>query len=285
MDILVLGATGNTGSEVVRQLQVANADFGVMVRNADSVTSMNLEPQQIRLGNFDDLTALQKAMQGVKKVYVSMPAHQDNVQWVNNILNAAKSAQVEHIVKLSGMGAHHEAGSSIIRTHAQTDDLLKQSGIAWTLIQPNSFFQNLYGSLSTINSMGQFFLPLADAKQSVVDIRDVAAVVVESLLGKNHQGQTYLISGPEALSFAEQAQIISEVSGKQVEYVAVPEQAAAAAMKDAGMDPWLSDALAEILAWFGQGGYAEVTDTVERVTGKPARSFTDFAKELSEAIN
>lgn len=284
MDILVLGATGNTGSEVVRQLQQTGADFGVMVRNTNSTATMNLQPYQVREGNFTDVAAMEKAMQGVKRIYVSMPIHQDNKLWVENVIAAAKAANVEHVVKLSGMGAKSDAGSEIIRTHVVTDDLVKASGLAWTIIQPNSFFQNLFGSLATINAMGKFFLPLGDAKQSVVDIRDVAAVIVESLIGEGHDGQTYLLSGPEALTFAQQAEVISQASGKPIEYVAISEQDAAAAMKEAGMDEWFTNALAEIMAWFGTGAYTEVTDTVERVTGKPARNFNDFANEFAHAI-
>lgn len=284
MDILVLGATGNTGSEVVRQLQQVDASFGVMVRKARSVEAMNLEPQQVKEADFSDIAAMEKAMQGVKRIYVSMPAHQDNQQWVANIISAAKAAKVEHVVKLSGMGASSDAGSQIIRTHVITDGMLKDSGLGWTIIQPNSFFQNLYGSLATINSMGKFFLPLGNAKQSVVDIRDVAAVVVKSLTENGHQDQTYKISGPQALTFAEQAEIMSKAAGKPIEYVAVSQQDATEAMKGAGMDEWLADALAEILTWFSTGKYAEVTDTVERITGKPARRFADFANEFAYAV-
>ncbi|GAL28454.1 hypothetical protein JCM19239_4894 [Vibrio variabilis] len=132
--------------------------------------------------------------------------------------------------------------------------------------------------------MGQFFLPLAQAKQSVIDIRDVAAVVVTALTQSGHENQTYLISGPEALTFAEQAAILTEVSGKQIDYIAVPQEAAESAMKEAGMDNWTAEKLAEIMAWFGEGHYASVTDTVERVTGNKPRTFRAFAEEFAAVI-
>ncbi|MDK9760069.1 SDR family oxidoreductase, partial [Vibrio sp. D173a] len=245
MDILVLGATGNTGSEVVRQLKLKGADFGVMVRKSKSAEAMDLKAEQMREGDFSDVESMKSAMKGVKRIYVSMPIHQDNELWVANVIEAAQAANVEHVIKLSGMGAKIDAGSEIIRTHVITDNLLKESNLQWTIIQPNSFFQNLYGSLETINSMGQFFLPLADAKQSVVDIRDVAAVVVEALTGDGHHGQTYLLSGPEALTFSEQAAVLSQATGKNIEYVAISEEAFASAIKEAGMDEWFANALAD----------------------------------------
>lgn len=284
MEILVLGATGNTGSEVVRQLKQAKQEFAIMARNNDAAEKLGLAKSQLRIATFDDVDAMTKAMSGVKKIYVAMPASPDNKQWIENVVAAAKATGVEQIVKLSGMGAKADAGSEIIRTHVITDEIVKASGIAYTIVQPNSFFQNLYGSLATINSMGQFFLPLADAKQSVIDIRDVAAVVVAALTQSGHENQTYLISGPEALTFAEQAEILSAAAGKTIEYVAVPQQAAESAMKEAGMDDWTAEKLAEILAWFGEGHYTEVTNTVEQVTGSKPRSFTDFAAEFALAV-
>ncbi len=284
MDILVLGATGNTGSEVVRQLKEAGETFGVMARNANAAEALSLSTEQVRIGSFDDVASMTSALAGIKKIYVAMPAHPENVQWTKNVIEAAKAAGVEHIVKLSGMGAKADAGSAIIRTHVVTDDLLKASGITYTIVQPNSFYQNLYGSLETINSIGKFFLPLAQAKQSVIDIRDVAAVIVASLTKSGHENQTYLISGPEALTFAEQAAILSEEANKEIEYVAVPQEAAEAAMKDAGMNDWLAENLAEILAWFGEGHYTDVTNTVEQVTGNKPRTFRAFAKEFAHAV-
>lgn len=284
MDILVLGATGNTGSAVIEQLKQTDAKFAAMVRNESAGEKLGLTQDQVRVGNFDDKASMVNAMQGIKRIYVAMPAHPDNRLWIENVLEAVKEAGVEHMVKLSGMGASKDAGSAIIRTHKETDELVEASGVTYTLIQPNSFFQNLYGSLETINQMGQFFLPLADAKQSVVDIRDVAAVVVAALTQDGHENQTYLISGPEALTFAEQAEILSKASGKDIQYVAVSEEQAAGAMKGAGMNEWLADNLAEILAWFGQGHYAYTTDTVEKVTGNKPRTFADFATEFAQAV-
>ncbi|WP_434567054.1 SDR family oxidoreductase [Vibrio chagasii] len=284
MDILILGATGNTGSEVVRQLKEAKREFAIMARNNGAAEKLGLEESQLRIATFDDVAAMTKAMSGVKKIYVAMPASPSNKQWTENVVTAAKASGVEHIVKLSGMGATADAGSEIIRTHVITDDIVKVSGIAHTIVQPNSFFQNLYGSLATINSIGQFFLPLADAKQSVIDIRDVAAVVIAALTKSGHENQTYLISGPEALTFAQQAEILSAAAGKTIQYVNVPQQAAESAMKEAGMDDWTAEKLAEILAWFGEGHYAEVTNTVEQVTGDKPRNFTDFALEFAHAV-
>lgn len=284
MTILVLGATGNTGSEVVRQLKGKGAEFSVLVRNVESAAPLALNREQIRVGDFSDVESMKKAMEGVSKVYLAMVAHPDNKQWVANVIEAMQTNGAKHLVKLSGMGASKEAGSEIIRVHAETDEMVKASGLTYTLVQPNSFYQNLFGSLETIKSMGQFFLPLRDAKQSVVDIRDVAAVVVASLTEAGHEGKTYLLSGPQAITFAEQAEILSKVTNKDIQYIAVPKEAAAEAIKAAGMNEWLAVHLAEILDWFAQGNYDYVTTDVEEVLGRPAITFSEFAEEFASFI-
>lgn len=156
MEILVLGATGNTGSEVVKQLKEAGADFGIMARSADAANKLGLNPNQVRVSNYDDVEAMTKALEGVKKIYVAMPVHPSNQQWIENTVAAAKTAGVELIVKLSGMGAKADAGSEIIRTHVLTDDIVKESGIAYTIVQPNSFFQNLYAACQRSMQWGSF---------------------------------------------------------------------------------------------------------------------------------
>lgn len=284
MTILILGATGNTGSEVVRQLKVKQVDFSVMVRTAESATALELNSDQIKLGNFDDVDSLASAMQGIESVYLAMPIHPDNKLWTENVIAAMQASGARHLVKLSGMGASEDAGSDIIRTHAITDQLVKNSGLDYTLVQPNSFYQNLYGSLDTLKKMGQLFLNMKDAKQSVVDIRDVAAVAVAAVTEAGHAGQTYLLSGPEALTVADQTKILSELSSKDLEYVAIPKDAAQQGMQDAGMPLWLAGQLAEIIDWFSLGGYAQVTDDIEKVLGRPARKFSAFATEFSELL-
>ena len=284
MTILVLGATGNTGSEVVQQLKQKNAAFRVMVRNTQSAAPLCLADDQVRLGNFDDIDSLTRTMDGITSVYLAMVAHQDNQKWVENVITAMKAAGAKHLVKLSGIGATEDAGSEIIRVHAKTDKMVQGSGLDYTLIQPNSFYQNLFGSVETIKNSNQFFLPLKDVKQSVVDIRDVAAVAVAALIDTGHAGKTYLLSGPQSLSFAEQAKILSDAAGKDIQYIHVPKEAAEEAMSSSGMDPWLAAHLAEIMDWFTQGSYDYVTDDIEQVLGRPARTFAAFAKEFAPLV-
>src|SRR5439155_6799006 len=121
------------------------------------------------------------------------------------------------VVKLSAMGAG-DPGSEILRQHGETDELLKASGVPWTILRPNSFHQNLLWSAASIRERGEFHLPLRDARQSLVDVRDLAAVAERALTEPGHEGKTYDFTGPESLSYADVAATLSAVRGRPVRY-------------------------------------------------------------------
>lgn len=285
MKILVLGATGNTGSLVVSKLKSKNADVAILTKNKEATSSMGLADAQIRGGDFNDLASLVRAMEGISKVYLVMPMHQNVIMWVNNVIEAAKQSGVQHIVKQSGLDANLDADSQIIRDHAESDQLIKNSGLKYTLIQPNSFFQNFYGNLPTINTVSQFYSPLSDSRQSMVDINDVAEAVSLVLTQAGHEGKTYRFTGTQALTSAEQAKLISQASRKDISFVNVSQQDFESALKEAGMGDWLAENLAEMIAWFARGKqYGEISEDIENLLGRPPRTFDDFAKELAASI-
>ena len=117
------------------------------------------------------------------------------------------------------------------------------------------------------------------------DIHDVAAVAVAALTELGHAGKTYLLTGSEALTSAEQATLLSKASGKEITYVEVPKEGLEAALKGYGMDAWQADKLSELLAWFAKGNYYQVSNTIETVLGRKPRTFADFAQELAHSIS
>ncbi|EGR0722437.1 SDR family oxidoreductase [Vibrio alginolyticus] len=284
MTILVLGATGSTGSVIVSQLKEMQADFSAMVATNEDAAKLNLKDESIRIGDFSDVSSLLSAFKDIQRVYLLTPIHPSATTWVKNVIQAAKEAGVKHIVKQSGLKASLDATSEVIRDHAHTDNLIKQSGLDYTLIQPNTFFQNFYGNLTSINSEGRFYSSLGDTALSLVDINDVAAVAVAALTESGHEGKTYHITGSEALTSSEHAKLLSAASGKEITYIDIPEVALVGALKEAGLGDWLSDKLGEMINWFTQSDYALTTNTVEEVTGRKPRTFADFAQELSHSI-
>ncbi len=285
MDILVFGATGNTGSLIVNQLKEKQANFGVAVSKEGKSDGLGLEASQSRVASYDDQASLSAAMAGVETIYIVMPISPNMVPWTENVIAAAKEAGVQRIVKQSGLNPRLDATSDLIRDHAETDQMIVDSGVDYTILGANSFYQNFYGSVPSIQAEGAFYGPLGDKAYSNIDIHDVAAVAVEVLTNEGHSQKIYPLTGPSALTSAEQAKAISQASGKEVSFVNVPKDAFEGALNGAGLDAWTSKMLAEASEWFAIADYASVTNNVEAILGRPARSFEDFAQELAHVIN
>lgn len=273
--ILVTGATGTTGSEVVRQLVTAGHAVRVLVHNAEAAKKL---PQGVETaqGNYDDAASLAQAFQGIEAVYALTAVNPKQVAWMRGLIDTAKRAGVQRFVKQSGMTAGPDSPAALIRDHGQSDDYLRKSGLSYTILQPNSFMQNLFWSIDSIKHQGAFYQPTGEAKQSVIDVADVAAVAVKALTEKGHENQTYVLTGPAPLSYHDIAEKIGRAIGKPVKYVPVPTEAAEQSMKDNGMPEWLAHNVAEFFGSVATGAYAGTTATVQQLLGRPATSFDQF---------
>lgn len=285
MDILVFGATGTTGSLIVNQLKEKQVDFGIAVSEEGKGDGLDLEASRIRVASYDDQASLSAAMTGVETIYFVMPINPNMVSWTENVIAAAKDVGVKRIVKQSGLNPRLDATSDLIRDHAETDKMIVESGVDYTILGANSFFQNFYGNLPSIQGESAFYGPLGDTAFSNIDINDVAAVATEVLTSEGHSQKIYPLTGPSALTSAEQAKAISEASGKEVTFVNIPKDAFEGALNGAGLDAWTSKTLADAFEWFATADYASVTNNVEAILGRPARSFEDFAQEFAHAVN
>lgn len=150
-----------------------------------------------------------------------------------NLITEAKKSRIRHIVKQSIMGADLKADVEAMRLHRRAEKVIEESGIPYTFLRPNEFMQgfiNFQGS--TIKNNGAFYIPAEEAKVSMVDARDIAAVAVKALVdGERHYNKTYLITGPEALSYYQAAEILSNATDKKIDYVNISDEEARGAMK------------------------------------------------------
>jgi uncharacterized protein YbjT (DUF2867 family) len=279
--ILVVGATGTNGREVVTRLAAAGHAVRALVRGSERADGLGLPHVECVAGDLDGPASLDAALKGVDRAFIVTAVDPRAVGRFRNFFDAAKRARTPHVVKFSGMGAG-DADAEILRQHGEADRLLAASGVPYTLLKPNSFFQNLLWSAGTIKDHGAFYLPLRDGRQSLVDVRDIADVAVATLTRPGHEGRTYEITGPESLSYADVAATLTKVLGKPVRYVDVPPEAAKDGMLRAGMSEWNAAAVTELYGVFATGRYAYVTDTVQRLTGRPPRSFEQFARDHAD---
>ena len=280
--ILVTGATGTIGREVIRHLCKKDVAVRAGIRDVAKARNQFGESVELTPFDFEDADSYPKALKDVEKLFVLPPLVPDQVKVTLALVDAAKCAGVRHIVKLSAIGADPAASFTVGRWHGETDQYIRDSGLGFTLLRPNSFMQNFINYFPPRDSV--IHLPWGEGRASFVDTRDVGAVAAEALIGDGRDGVTYDVTGPEALGLADVARILSAVSGVQIRYVDVPEAAAREGMLQAHIPQWQVDALLELHAINKQGHWEAVTSDVETVTGKPPTSFAQFARDHAQSF-
>jgi uncharacterized protein YbjT (DUF2867 family) len=287
--ILVTGATGTVGSEVVRQLSRDASSYNIKA-GVHSVENANKVQQYDRVKglqiDYDKIEGLESAFKDVDKLFLLTHPSPKTVEHESNLVTEAKKSGIKHIVKQSIRGADLDADVEAMRLHRQTEKLIEESGIPYTFLRPNEFMQgfiNFQGT--TIKSNNAFYIPAEDAKVSFVDARDIAAVAVKALLeGDKHYNKTYMITGPEALSYHQAADILSKATGKKIDYVNISDEEARGGMKEAGLDDWLINTISDLYTVYRKGYASSVSSAVEEVTGRKATAFVEFAKDYADAF-
>ena len=282
--ILVAGATGTTGGEVVRLLQEQGEPFTAMVRNAAKAEALQAAGVDTVVADLADRASLGLAMKGAESLFLLSASVADQADLQLNAVEAAEKASVGFIVKVSALGADPESPLALGRAHAEVEEGLAASGIPHAILRPGSFMQNFLGSAETIRGQDQFYGSSGDGKIAMIDARDIAAVAVALLTGEEHTGGVYPLTGPEALSNTEAAAVISEVVGREIRYVDVSGDAFKAGLLNAGLEEWLADDLVTLNDMLAEGVEARVTDGVDRVTGRPARTFAQFVAGCADAF-
>ncbi|MGU3404793.1 MULTISPECIES: SDR family oxidoreductase [unclassified Methylobacterium] len=280
--ILIAGATGTNGRELVGRLAARSIPIRLLVRDPAKAEALRGPTVELVRGDLADRGSLDRAMDGVRTAYVVTGIMPNTVELFGNFFQAAGRAGVSHVVKFSGLGADVNSPSTVIRQHGEADQLLIGSGLNYTILRPNSFHQNMLWMASSIRADGRFYMPMGEARQSTIDVRDIADVTVKVLTEAGHAGRIYDLTGPESLSFHEVADRLSAVVGRTVTYVPISVDAAEQAMRANGMPEWNARTLAEIQSLFASGAYADVDPTTAELLGRPATRFAQFAADHAE---
>jgi uncharacterized protein YbjT (DUF2867 family) len=282
--ILVTGASGTVGSLVVRGLCDRGAHVVALAHTDVKATSIASDCAEVRVAELRDDRQARAALVGIDKVFMVTPVTPDQVEIGDEIAAAATDAGVGRIVKLSIMGADAAPASLFGRWHRHMEKSIERLGLPFTFLRPNVFMQNFIGRWGeTIPGQGRILLPSGEAAVSYIDARDVADVAVETLLGDGHDGCVYTLTGPAAVTHAEIAAAISAASGRPVEYVPVPEEAARRSLAEAGVPEPLLGGVLGLWATQRAGEAASVTSDVEDVIERPPRRFEEFAREHAAA--
>jgi uncharacterized protein YbjT (DUF2867 family) len=287
--ILVTGATGTVGSEVVKQLSRDALNYNIKagvhsIENANKI--QRYDRVKAVLVDYDKQEGLDSAFKDVEKLFLLTHPSPRTAEHESTLVNEAKKSRIKHIVKQSIMRADLGADVEAMRLHRQAEKLIEDSGIPYTFLRPNEFMQgfiNFQGT--TIKSNNAFYLPAENAKVSFVDARDIAAIAVKALVdGDKHYNKTYMITGPEALSYDQAAEILSNAIGKKIDYVNITEKETREALKETDMDDWLINTILDLYTAYRKGYASEVSSAVEEVTGRKATTFVEFARDYADVF-
>lgn len=280
--ILVTGATGSNGSEIVKRLAERNIPVRAMVRDRANLVMPNVEVIE---GDFDRPETLQSALAGVKRAFLLTNSSQNAEAQQIAFIDAAKQSGVEHIVKLSQFKADANSPGRFLRYHAAVEAALQASGIAYTFLRPNLFMQGLLNFRSTIASQNAFYAAAGDAKVSLVDVRDIAEVAVAALTQAGHEGKTYDLTGSQALTHAEMAEQLSTALGRKIAFVDVSPEAMHDALIGVGFPLWQADGLIEEYAHYRRNEAAEVTSGIQDAISQNPRNFATFTRDYAEMFS
>jgi len=195
-----------------------------------------------------------------------------------NFIDAAKKAGVKHVVKLSGIMPELDSAFRFARMHGEIEKRLEASGMAFTHLRAGEFMPAYFRQVSNITAKGAMFLPMEDARIASIDVGDIAEIAAKVLTGAGHEGKTYPLTGPQALTMTEVAEKLSAATGNTIRYVNVPPEAARQAQLAAGMPPYLPDALFELFAERRNGKEAKVWPNAELLLDRRPTSFDEFAR-------
>jgi uncharacterized protein YbjT (DUF2867 family) len=277
--VLVTGATGTTGSALLHLLEAKGVAVRAMLRRKGDVSRLGPTTATPVAADFDDADSLRAALSGVRSAYLVTPSSPEAEAQQVRFAEAAAEAGVGHLVKLSQFAADESSPVRFLRYHAAVERRIRDLGIGYTFLRPNLFFQGFLAFRTTIAKEGRLFAPIGDARVSAVDVRDIASVAAAALTEPGHLGQTYTITGPEAISHHDVARAISGAIGRDVRFVDVPPEAFAAALRGVGVPPWQADGLVEDYAHYARGEAAEVSLTVRDLTGEGPWDIAGFARD------
>ena len=278
--ILLTGATGANGSEIAALLSARGVPFRAMVRDLGRAASLaQLPGAEVVEGDFDDRASLRRALEGVERAFLLTPSTDRAEEQQIAFVEEASASGVRHVVKFSQLAADPHSSVRFLRYHAVVEAAVARSGMAWTFLRPNLFMQGFLMFRDMIRDQGMIAIAAGDARISAVDVRDNAAAAVAALTVGGHEGKTYALTGPEALTHKTLAQHLSEAAGYAVRYVEVTEDQMHDALAQMHMPAWQLDGLMEDYAHYRRGEASMVTTGVLDATGQPPRGFATFARD------
>ena len=279
--IYITGATGSIGKELCKLLAEDNVPARAMCRKPEQLQQFKALGIETVLADFNDPESLKKGMQGCNQLFLLTSPDQDHTTREKKMIDLAIIAGIKNIVRLSTSDTNLSTKLPYGKSHAEIDHYLGNNSVSWTILRPTGFMQNLIESRHPI-AKGVLPHSLNDGQISYIDLRDIASVAKAVLTEDKHNEATYYLTGPESLTMTDVATELTTGLGHAIQSKNISEEDMRKILTYAHLSDWYIDALIEQFKIGGSGGEIDTTKEVQRLTGKPARKFSQFVQDYRE---
>ena len=281
--IAVTGASGQLGRLVINALQTEQGvpadQIIALTRHPDSLKELADQGVQVRQADFDDPATLGSAFNGVNRLLLvstdELAEAGKRLAQHKRAVSAAEQAGVRHILYTS-MPKPEGSAITFAGDHLGTEQFIAASAMSWTILRNNWYFENLLMETGHILESGQWFTAAGDGRVANIARADLAAAAAVALAKNDYSNRTYTLTGKEALTTAQMATLLSDVSGRSIGVVPITDEQKIAGLEQAGLPPVLAKAFASFDTNTRQGGVAEVTDDFKQLTGRDPMALKDW---------
>lgn len=286
MSILVIGATGTVGKEVVKRLLEEKLNVTVFVRDEAKAKAVWGNTVHYAVGELEKEDTLKAALKNAEKVFLLTVSSPKQAAQEGHIAKLSKEAGIKHLVKLSVITPDVNAPpQSFLRTHADAENAIIATGVPYTFLRPNGFHSNLFFDIASIKQ-GAIYRPKGDYRVSYVDTRDIAdqaAVILADKTGV-HLGRAYFQTGPESLSNTDLAAQLSKGLGREIKLVEISDADYYHACQKHGIPEFYAASLVKLFQAYRTGVAATVQGDQQILTGKEARSLATWLADNKQAF-
>lgn len=273
---LILGASGLTGTEIVKLLAAAKIPVRVSYREQSELNVLRNFGAEPIYADFSDPDSLHQSMIDVSSAALILPIHPQMSEWGKTVVDCAKKAKLPKLVLLSNLSADGDARYNIPRMHGEIMNYLKASGVPYYIVQSAPYFQNIFWSVITIVRQRQFSLPLGATELPYIDLHDVAIFIAKLLCEDHPAGRAFRITGAKAFSMFRIARKLSQALEQDIRYAPIPHENAEHIFRTMGMTSWLAKTIAEMYLEYDSGKYGKPTNDFKEIAGRAPTGLDRF---------
>jgi len=280
--ILVTGATGKVGREVIKQLVLLKMKVRAGIYNHARINKIEVAGFEQADLDFTKIETIEAALNDVEKAFLVTPFRENMLEMTKNFVDVARRKDVKHIVLLSMMGSDKPDCASILNMHKQCEDIALSSGIPCTILRSNWFMQDFLKYVPTIKTPGTFHAPISlKGSISFVDTRDVAAVAALALV-KSKGGDIFILTGPQTFTHRQVEDNFAFILTKRVIFHTITDDEFRQTMHGFGVSEWHVHAMLELYKEAEKGTFMEIIPATAQLLGRKPETFKTFIKAYAK---